>query len=276
MRLKIHHTTRYRYEIPATYAIQVLRLSPRDHKGQYVCDWRLDINADCRLEAIPDAYGNRTHSFSVDGPIEDLSISVIGEVETNDTSGIVSGTRERLPKALYLRETSLTEPNSELQTFAADMTSSPGQDLLARVHALNGGIHKAVRFDVSATETTTTAADAFSHRNGVCQDLAHIFITCCRQLDIPARYVGGYMFRSDGENQQNAGHAWAEAWIDNIGWVAFDPAHGLCPDDAYVRVAVGLDFLAASPIRGVRYGGIGESMEVSVQIEDLSAERVAS
>jgi len=84
------------------------------------------------------------------------------------------------------------------------------------------------------------------------------------------------MFRSDGENQQSAGHAWAEAWIDGIGWVAFDPAHGLCPDDAYVRVAVGLDFLAASPIRGVRYGGVGETMDVSVQIEDLSAERVAS
>lgn len=280
MRLKIYHTTHYRYETPATYAIQVLRLSPRDHKGQYVCDWRLDINADCKLDSLQDPYGNQTHSFSVDGPLESLSISAIGEVETNDTSGIISGTRERLPRALYLRETSLTESDTIIRQFAEDISSAHASaheaDTLTRLHALNGGIHKAIQFDTHATETTTTAIEAFSAKQGVCQDLAHIFISCCRHLNIPARYVGGYMYRSDGENQQNAGHAWAEAWIENVGWVGFDPAHGLCPNDAYIRVAVGLDFLAASPIRGVRYGGFGETMEVSVKIEDLSAERIAS
>jgi len=275
MRLKIYHTTEFSYESPASYAIQVLRLSPRDHKGQYVCDWRLEINADCKLETIQDSYGNQTHSFSVDGPLDSLSISAVGEVETDDTNGIVSGTRERLPLALYLRETSLTDSDKDLRDFTESVASRHGTDVLAQLHGLNETIYKEIRFDATATETSTTAAEAFRHREGVCQDLSHIFLSCCRHLKVPARYVGGYMFRSDGHNEQYAGHAWTEAWVEGIGWIGFDPTHGFCPNDAYVRVAVGLDFLAASPIRGVRYGGSGETMNVSVKIEDLNAESVS-
>ncbi|MEM1047706.1 MAG: transglutaminase family protein [Pseudomonadota bacterium] len=276
MRLRIHHTTTYAYEHPASYAIQVLRLSPGDHKGQYVCDWRLEINADCKLDAIRDPFGNQTHSFSVDGPIDTLVISAVGEVETNDTNGLISGTRERLPLALYLRETALTEPDEHIKTFAADYMSGHATDRLEKLHLLNTAVHKTLRFDTRATESTTTAVEAFAHKHGVCQDLAHVFIAACRHLEVPARYVGGYMFRSDGENEQEAGHAWAEAWVEGLGWVGFDPAHGLAPTDAYVRVAVGLDSLDATPIRGTRYGGLGEDMSVVVSIEDLNAERVES
>lgn len=270
MRLKINHSTRYLYDHPASYAIQVLRLTPRDHRGQYVCDWRIETDVDCKLEAIEDAFGNTTHSFSVDGPIAEMTISAIGEVETDDTNGVISGGRERLPLALYLRETSLTEPDGEIAAFAADIAAGHADDPLGLLHGLNGAIHATVRFDTSATQTTTPAATAFANRQGVCQDLAHIFVAGCRHLGVPARYVGGYMYRSDGENDQQAGHAWAEAFVDGIGWLGFDPAHGLSPTDAYVRVAVGLDFLAASPIRGARYGGTNEQMDVTVRIEDLT------
>ncbi|MEM8813904.1 MAG: transglutaminase family protein [Pseudomonadota bacterium] len=276
MRLKIHHTTTYCYEVPATYAIQTVRLSPRDFSGQYVCDWRLEINADCKLDTVFDAFGNETHSFSVDGPIQTLAITAIGEVETDDTNGLVTGTRERLPLALYLRETDLTESDEELIRFARTVADADETDSLSVLHALNSAVHETIRFDTSATETTTTAIEAFAARHGVCQDLSHIFIAGCRSLGIPARYVGGYMFRNDGENEQEAGHAWAEAFVQDVGWIAFDPAHGLCPTDAYVRVAAGLDYLSAAPIRGVRYGGAGETLDVSLRIEDINAEPVVS
>src|SRR6202043_3476696 len=82
MRLSISHKTTYHYVPPATRVIQVLRLTPRNHDGQYVVNWRIDVSADCRLDAQEDAFGNLTHTFNADGPLETLRLSVDGEVET--------------------------------------------------------------------------------------------------------------------------------------------------------------------------------------------------
>ena len=110
-------------------------------------------------------------------------------------------------------------------------------------------------FDTSPTGTTTTAAQAFALKRGVCQDLSHIFIAAARSLGVPARYIGGHFHRSDGVTDQEAGHAWAEAHVPDLGWVAFDPTNGISATDAHVRVAVGLDYLGAAPVRGSRQGG---------------------
>jgi transglutaminase-like putative cysteine protease len=112
----------------------------------------------------------------------------------------------------------------------------------------------------------TTAAEAFALRRGVCQDLTHLFIAAARSLGTPARYIGGYFHRADGIIRQDAGHAWAEAYVPDLGWVAFDPANGICATDAHVRVAVGLDYLGAAPVRGTRYGGGGERLAVAVHV----------
>ena len=98
-------------------------------------------------------------------------------------------------------------------------------------------------------------------KRGVCQDITHIFIASARQLGIPARYVSGYFHRADGVNEQQAGHAWAEAFVEHLGWVGFDPTNGIGTTDAHLRVAVGLDYLGAAPVRGTRFGGDGESLE---------------
>ncbi len=107
------------------------------------------------------------------------------------------------------------------------------------------------------------------------QDLTHIFIAAARQLGVPARYVGGYFHRADGVTNQDAGHAWAEAHVRTLGWIAFDPANGICATEAHVRVAVGLDYLGAAPVRGARRGGGAESMQVQVRV-DQAARQVQS
>ncbi len=94
-----------------------------------------------------------------------------------------------------------------------------------------------------------------------------MFIAAARQMSIPARYVSGYFLRTDTD-QQEAGHAWAEAHIAGIGWVGFDPAHGLCADERYIRLATGRDYLEAAPIRGSRLGGQGESLSVLVSLHE--------
>jgi transglutaminase-like putative cysteine protease len=122
----------------------------------------------------------------------------------------------------------------------------------------------------SAGPATMTAAEAFARRGGGCADFAHIFIAAARSRDIPARYVAGYVRRDGGTSEQDNGHAWAEAFVPELGWVAFDAANGVCATDAHVRVAVGLDSLGAAPLRGTRYGGAGERVSAKVHVEQAA------
>ena len=109
-------------------------------------------------------------------------------------------------------------------------------------------------------------AEAFKGREGVCQDLSHVFITAARCQGIPARYVTGYLVTGMGASS-TAAHAWAEALVPDLGWVGFDPANAKSPTDNYVRVAAGLDAAGVAPIRGSRRGGDAERMRVEVRVE---------
>jgi transglutaminase-like putative cysteine protease len=269
MRIRISHATSYAYDTPPTGVTQLLRLTPRNHEGQYVVDWRIDLSVDCQLHQHEDAFGNITHAFTAEGPFRDLSVAVDGVVDTQDMHGLVQGAIERFPPALFLRETALTQPDAAIVEFAAATRGAAGAggDTLALLHTLLNELNREITFDTSPTQTATTAAESFALRRGVCQDLTHIFIAAARELGIPARYVGGHFHRADGVTAQEAGHAWAEAYVENLGWVGFDPTNGISTTDAHVRVAMGLDYLGASPVRGTRYGGGGETLKVSVQVE---------
>lgn len=293
MRLTIRHETRYRFAQPASAIAQTLRLTPRGHDGQHVVRWRIDIDQDCRLRTAEDAFGNHVNSFTVDGPVDTLTVAVDGEVDTRDTGGVVRGAVERFPADLYLRETDLTAPDLEIAAFARDVTAADS-DPLGKLHALMAALHERMTYDEEPTDSTTTAAQAFKLGRGVCQDISHVFLSCARTIGAPARYVGGYLLKYDGEPDemtqsmdgmsqslatapsplvQHAGHAWAEAFVPELGWVGFDAANCICPTETYVRIALGLDYLGAAPVRGSRYGGDGETLEVDIVVEDTTARR---
>ncbi|MGA8968485.1 MAG: transglutaminase family protein [Pseudolabrys sp.] len=267
MRIRISHATTYAYNIPPTGVTQLLRLTPRDHDGQHVLSWRIDLSEDCLLHQHEDAFGNITHSFTAEGPFNTLTVEVAGEVDTQDTDGMVSGAIERFPPQFYLRETSLTQTDAAIVDFAQATRAATDGDALAVLHALLKTLNREIAFDTDPTHAATTAAEAFALRRGVCQDITHIFVAATRALGIPARYVGGHFHRADGVTAQDAGHAWAEAYVENLGWVAFDPTNGICTTDAHVRVAVGLDYLGAAPVRGTRFGGSGETLTVAVRVD---------
>jgi transglutaminase-like putative cysteine protease len=270
MRIRIRHETQYRYDVAAGGVIQTLRLSPRNHDGQYVVDWRIDVSENCRLDQHEDAFGNIAHAFTADGPFTALRVLVEGEVETLAADGIVRGAVERFPPSLYLRETPLSRADAAIAAFARETRARAGDDTLSLLHGLLNRVHDDVAFDVDPTNAGTTAGEAFALKRGVFQDLTHIFIAAARSLGIPARYVGGYLHRADGVIRQEAGHAWAEAFVPDLGWVAFDPANDICATEAYVRVAAGLDYLGAAPVRGSRYGGDGESLTVAIQVDQAA------
>jgi transglutaminase-like putative cysteine protease len=279
MRIRVAHQTVYRYDPPAKAIIQALRLTPRSHDGQHVSRWRIDLaDADGRLRPFEDSFGNLCHTLSVTGPVDSSTVLVEGEADTFDTAGVVRGAMERFPEEVFLRSTDLTAADEALQAFAEKVGSSPS-DRLALLHELLRAIHETVEYDTEPTHAATTAAEAFALKKGVCQDLAHIYIAAARHLGIPARYVSGYFWRADGVENQNAGHAWAEAHVPGLGWVGFDPANAQCPNDAYLRVATALDYLGAAPVRGSRYGGGAEDLSVTVRVDSrqrIQAQRSAS
>jgi transglutaminase-like putative cysteine protease len=266
MRLLIAHSTIYRYDPPAAGAIQLLRLTPRNHDGQYVVRWRIDVSPDARLPAREDAFGNITHVFNAAGPFSELSVAVEGEVEMHGTDGVVRGTVERFPPSLFLRHTALTQADAALTKLVEEIQIASGGATLAGLHLLLRTLHTQMVYDLTLANATMNAAESFAIKRGVCRDLTHVFIAAARCLGIPARYIAGYLQLADATVEQQAGHAWAEAFVPDLGWVGFDPANGLCPTDGYVRVAVGLDSLGAAPVRGTRYGAGDESLRVAITV----------
>jgi transglutaminase-like putative cysteine protease len=269
MRIRVSHATTYDYQFPAEGVVQALRITPSDHEGQRVVQWRVDVDADGVLRERRDAFGNRLHIFSADQPVKSLSLRVTGEAEVRETAGVVRGAAEPFGPEIFLRTTELTSADEALRAWAE--ATEQGEPL-ARLHALMARLLEKMAFDTTATNVATPAAEAFTHKRGVCQDYAHIFVTAARILGIPARYVSGHLARPE-QDAQDAAHAWAEAHVPDLGWVAFDAANGICANESYLRVAVGLDYLDAAPMRGARRGGGEERLSVSVHAREVGLDR---
>ena len=266
MRIRIDYETRYSYSRPARFILQTLRVTPRSTESQQVREWRIETDVDTKLRRAEDSFGNIVHTLYTERPTERLTVRVTGEVATTETGGVLRGVPERLSPLVYLRDSTLTHADAALRAFADRV--GPGDDL-TRLHRLMAMIHEEVAFMVGSTTADHTAADAFAQKKGVCQDHAQIFIACARRIGIPARYVSGHLHRTDGLEDQDAAHAWAEGWVQDLGWVGFDAANGIAPTEHYVRVASGLDALGATPFRGTSYGGGMETMTVALRVRQM-------
>lgn len=272
MLISIQHETHYRYDAPAAYTIQSLKQTPQVTSGQKVLSWSVDCGLDKTIPVFTDSFGNLTHTLVINEDHDEVLIRVSGLVETTDTAGVVSGANEPFPLVAYLRETDLTRPDDALREFAEPLHRISTD--LDKLHALMNTVRDRIDYQEGETHVETRASEALSHGYGVCQDHAHVFICCARLLGIPARYVSGYLQASENRDEvYEAGHAWAEAHVPDLGWVGFDVANRTCPNDGYVRVAVGLDYREAAPIRGLRLGGGAEALDVSVQVVQENAQQ---
>jgi transglutaminase-like putative cysteine protease len=187
-------------------------------------------------------------------------------VETVNADGIIGQLSGMAPAGVFARTTPLTEADRAIDTLAASFRGK-FRDQIALYHALMAAIAERMKFDTGHTDAATTAAAALKAGHGVCQDFAHVFLAVCRCLDLPGRYVTGYLVMKEGEVEADAHHAWVEAEVAGLGWVGFDPTNGICPDEHYVRLACGLDAASAAPIRGIRRGAGLDSLAVNVTVE---------
>jgi transglutaminase-like putative cysteine protease len=264
MRLAIQHRTVYRYSQPAIHSIQYLRLTPRRDNRQRVVSWHLGVPA-AASECL-DAFGNTVRVLVMDQLHDEITIDVDGVVDTRADAGGPRENESSVNPLVFLRETPLTAADATLREFAKTYASRIAADVPSGLFELMTGIRGAVRYEQGSTDVQTAAPAVFAQGAGVCQDHSHVFIACCRVLGVPARYVSGYLYSEDDSALQAASHAWAEAWVDQLGWLSFDVANLGATDIALLRLAVGRDYLDACPIRGVRFGGGTEAMDVHVRV----------
>ena len=260
MRIRIQHRLSYIYENPAGSVIQVLRLTPRNHEGQRVLNWRIDLDQDVQLQGSEDAFGNILHTLSFVRPLDDLSITVTGEVDTHETHGVVKGTLERFPTGLYLRETPQTQLDATVRMFARGHAGEG--EPLDKLHKLMAAVNARVECDNAAEPLP--AMKALAAKRGTKEDVTHVFVAAARSLGIPARFVAGYLVGADGDEASGAAHVWAEAFVSDLGWIGFDPVGSVSPSEAYIRVSVGLDSLGAAPVRGSHHSAPHARLEVQV------------
>lgn len=263
MRLSIQHSTRYSFDNPVSYGLQQLRKTPKSSQYQQVLSWATNV-AGGKIElSFEDHHHNTVELISFERDTDELVVSCMGEVEVTESNGVVG--RHRGPAPLWLYRSTTPRTRAGVGCTAL-IRKVEGDNDLARLHGLSTAVLEAVDYKLGASQPDWTAEDAIAAGAGVCQDHAHVYIACAREMGFPARYISGYLMLND-RTEQEATHAWAEVHVDGLGWVGFDVSNGMSPDERYIRVATGLDYAEAAPVTGTRVGGGGETLSVQIQVE---------
>ena len=263
--LFVSHQTRYHFDRPVSYALQRLKLRPKDNAGQTVLNWNIEIDGghiECRSE---DAHLNHVDLVSVAPGRSDITVTCSGTVSTTNDDGIIGRHRGLIPLWCFQRATAMTTAGKAIAKMLGGFQIDPANEL-GGLHALSDMVRGYLPYEDGYTAANTTAEQAIGIGKGVCQDHAHIFLAAARHLGIPARYVSGYLLM-EGITDQSASHAWVEAHVETLGWVGFDVSNGYSPDQRYIRVATGFDYRDAAPITGLSFGATDKSMVVSLRVE---------
>lgn len=251
MKISVRHVIVQEFAPPARSVIQTMRLRPRACESQHVMSWSIEADVDCQVREQQDAFGNFVQTLDAEGPVPKLTVTARGEIDTFDTAGLLRGEVERFSPDVYLRDTDLTECDPGLRKFAREAIKGAKTEL-DKPHFLMRAVNEAVEFEAARREPAS-AIDVFKAKKGGSCELAHVFIAAARAVDVPARFVSGYLAsESDGvERATDASdlRGWAEAYVEGLGWIGFDPSICLCMHDGHVRLAAALDYLGAAPLR---------------------------
>jgi transglutaminase-like putative cysteine protease len=280
MAYSIKHITNFRYEPSVRESVMEIRMQPRTDFRQRCLSFSLDVNPRAHMMMYRDFYGNAVHNFDIPekhNVIELTAQAIVDVLPAPElTHGDVHPWTEldaRVEESDYwemMLPSQFARPTDLLEKLSADLQltrrASP-YDLLCEI---NVQLYEMFDYVPNSTEVDSPIDDALRSRRGVCQDFAHIMISLVRQLKIPCRYVSGYLYHQDKSMDRSpagATHAWVEAYLGDLGWVAFDPTNNLVGCDRHVRVAVGRDYADVPPTRGI-YKGEAES-ELSVLVTVL-------
>ncbi|HTS37972.1 MAG TPA: transglutaminase family protein [Candidatus Solibacter sp.] len=286
MLFSVRHTTTFRYEPAVRESVMEVRLQPRSDGEQRCLNFTLQVDPAANVMQYHDFTGNSVHHFDIAGSHSLVKVTAQSTVEVQsvppprvadsgdwaDLDALVTA-GDHWEMLLPSRFAHSSEP---LEKMAQQLKCERRANPLTLLVELNAAIYSLFAYVPNSTKVDSPIEEALEARQGVCQDFAHIMIALLRPLGIPCRYVSGYMFHRDaGEKDRSlegASHAWVEALVPRLGWVAFDPTNNLVGADRHIRVAIGRDYADVPPTRGV-YKGEAES-ELSVAVTVSPADSV--
>ncbi|NBR39066.1 MAG: transglutaminase family protein [Alphaproteobacteria bacterium] len=264
----IHHQTAFNYETTPRSVVQRLHLTPLENAHQHVIEWNVSIEGGEIVMETVDYHGNRVHLCRKYAEATQMQILCGGQIDVTDMNGIVGMDDSHLPLDLFKNPTSLSMPGPLLRQVSKEMRSFKQADVngdLQILHELSARILANIGYSKGKTDINTTAEMAMEIGAGVCQDHVHAFTAVARLLGYSARYVSGYLMMHD-EKIQEASHAWAEVYVEGLGWVGFDISNGISPDDRYVKLATGFDYADVIPLSGVRFGSGDEQIATRIMV----------
>jgi transglutaminase-like putative cysteine protease len=276
-KFKIRHITKYTYEVPVRDSANQIMLYPIHDEFQEVLQSTIVITGDPEVEIHHDYFSNKVGTFTHASPHQELVIDARLIVETK-------------PRNHATENKSAAEQWAELKQirYQADLIDFLRQEIFGSVEEVKGVansidvatqsplhatiqlcdfVFKKFTYKKGITTVESTLDEVWNLKSGVCQDFAHILLVMLRLIDIPARYVSGYICPDkSGMRGEGATHAWVEAYIPFYGWIGIDPTNNCIVNDSHVRLAVGKNFTDCSPVRGTYRGTSNHTLEVAVSV----------
>jgi transglutaminase-like putative cysteine protease len=275
MILEVQHETRFTYPEPVAEAVTEVRMEPVSDADQSCRSFNLAVTPGSEVSRFQDGFGNRVHHFNVLCSHAEVRILAAGVVETHPRAPDAASSQATYP----LNFDGFDLAVLDFVQFRGPVRSSPrlgpvldalrpaaGTPLGKLVHAVSSYIHEHFEYAPSWTLASSPVDDVLEQGKGVCQDFTHLMIAVLRSLDVPARYVSGYIHRADRESQS---HAWCEVWLPDLGWVGIDPTNDCAVGEHFIKVAVGRDFTDVPPNKGVYRGKAEETIHVRVETREL-------
>ena len=282
----VRHTTIFKYEPAVRESVMEVRMQPRSEGNQRCLSFALDVSPAANITLYHDFAGNAVHHFDIAGSHKQVKVAAQSTVQVEDTS-----TPRPSEAGDWADLDALTAGNDywEMMLPSEFVQSSQALDQLAKeLHCerrgsplellteVNEGIYRLFAYVPNSTKVDSPIDEALDSRQGVCQDFAHIMIALLRPLRIPCRYVSGYLFHREENNHKDrslegASHAWVEALLPRMGWIAFDPTNNLIGGNRHIRVAIGRDYADVPPTRGVYKGEAQSELRVAVTVSPSDA-----
>ena len=290
-RYEVVHRTVYKYAQSVERSTHIFRLTPIHDRLQNVVSHTLDISVPGHGRDYEDVFNNRVHRLSVETPFNEMVIEARSVVEVLDVDPLGFGplrVQSTIPLVWMPWQRQVLEPFllppelpetelAELAEYAMSFVKRNDFDLLDTLLDINQSIFREYAYQQGATTVLTSAFEVYANRRGVCQDFTNLMICLARLLGVPARYVCGYIFtgpKNPNQRQGEASHAWVQLYLPQVGWKGFDPTNGILTQTDHVRVAVGRNYLDATPTSGTIFvGGGGETLSVDVKVEPFGEDR---
>jgi transglutaminase-like putative cysteine protease len=289
---KIVHRTTYKYRYPVSVGSHVACLKPRTLARHRLAQSELQIiPSPAVVTERVDYFGNHQYIFTIEEPHDELIVEARSRVVMEEIArdphlpsiawedAVKSLPEDLSAEALDAYQFRFESPRIRLRPeFAryAKQSFMPGRPMVEALLDLTARIHHEFRFDSKVTTVRTPIEEVFRKKRGVCQDFAHIQIACLRSINLPARYVSGYLrtYPSPGQPRMvgaDASHAWVSAFCPGLGWFDVDPTNDVVPSTGHVTIAWGRDFGDVSPLHGLILGGGAHTLKVGVDLEAIEA-----